>query len=126
MAGLFAVLFTVSVDPQLSESEFADFELPSRRDAAIFRAKTAVFQIRESLLGSKRVRWASELIRTDFECLAEVRNRLESVDLERSEFGLNSGKIQNLRVAASHLNGVIVPAGETFSFCVSKSVIGKE
>lgn len=31
-------------------------------------------------------------------------------------FILTAGKIQNLRVAASKLNGLVIPAGETFSF----------
>lgn len=47
--------------------------------------------------------------------IAESRGVLYPSDV-RAEFVLQAGKAQNLRVAASHLDGVIVPKGEVFSF----------
>jgi hypothetical protein len=48
--------------------------------------------------------------------ISEWRSALWDAHAPASEWPLSAGKVQNLRIAASALNGITVPAGEVFSF----------
>ena len=93
-----------------------DFRLPTRWEAVLFRGKTLAFQVRKALLPSGVRKWPRVDRDPSRRVVAESRSPLFSPDLQAEEFALQSGKIQNLRVAASFLNGVKIPAGEVFSF----------
>ncbi|ESQ76673.1 hypothetical protein ABAC402_03080 [Asticcacaulis sp. AC402] len=82
----------------------------------------AVFAVKSGLLKLRRLgldlvsgvqRWRAMPGRG--EILAEVTTPLWSDD-SVAERGLQLGKVQNLRIAAKALNGLVVPAGQVFSF----------
>ncbi|MDI1243251.1 MAG: VanW family protein [bacterium] len=92
--------------------------VPTRKEASVFRFKTALLQARRMIQdrASDRVRRfqpASELV--DVPVIARSETPLWTESEPRERF-LVAGKIQNLRAAISNLNGVEVPAGEVFSF----------
>ncbi|HQU93133.1 MAG TPA: VanW family protein [Pyrinomonadaceae bacterium] len=92
--------------------------IPTRREAVIFRFKTALLQARRLLQdhSSSRVRrfpLSSGL--SDAPIIASSVTTLWT-ETDPPERFLVAGKIQNLRIALSHLNGIEIPAGEIFSF----------
>ncbi|MEO7098873.1 MAG: VanW family protein [Luteolibacter sp.] len=90
---------------------------PSRREAAGFYLKTRLFIARRwwRELGEpvpvhpRGDRWSRSPV------AAEVKAPLWT-QITEAEFPLTAGKVQNLRAACRHLNGVEVPAGAIFSF----------
>lgn len=93
-------------------------ELPTRWRAFLFFAKACLFRLRRALrdpLGRKPARFPRAEIHTAGRVIAESRTPLFTTALE-AEFALQAGKVQNLRRTAAHLHGVVIPAGEVFSF----------
>jgi len=78
--------------------------------ASCFRTRRLVQDFREEL-----PRFPLAAIDDTQPVIAESRTVLYSSRLG-SEFGLQAGKVHNLRVAARYLNGVSLPAGGLFSF----------
>ena len=88
----------------------------SRWDMALFAFKSGLLKLRRlavdladpTLRRLKRTTGVGETI-------AEVATPLYT-DSDTSERGLQLGKVQNLRVAARALDGLVIPAGQAFSF----------
>ncbi|MFT5469697.1 MAG: hypothetical protein ACI8UO_004819 [Verrucomicrobiales bacterium] len=95
----------------------AEERMPTQREAIAFRFKTLCFRVKRTLteISSRPGRLQQLLIDAKLPVAAESRSLLYPSQLG-AEFALQSGKIQNLRVAARFLNGLKIPAGETFSF----------
>jgi hypothetical protein len=92
--------------------------MPSRRGALLFSLKALVFRAKRGLLdlsGSAPRRLGRGGESPHQEIVAESRSALYA-DVGPSEWALQAGKVQNLRVAARAFDGLVVPAGETFSF----------
>lgn len=92
--------------------------IPSRQEAAIFRFKTLLLQARRSFqdrtsLKVRRFGRDSALIESPVIARSVTPLWTETEPQERP---LVAGKIHNLRIAISRLNGIEVPAGEVFSF----------
>ncbi len=91
---------------------------PSRTDALVFSAKVAV------LTGLRLVRDLHHPVArhprgealVGAPVVARVSSPLWSGLFGPRDHALTAGKIQNLRVAVSRIDGVEVPAGEVFSF----------
>jgi len=92
---------------------------PSRQAAVTFRLKVLVLQAQRgirNLIGGPRRHKANDspedfVVRSGLEHRSNLRTSRDPAEL-----ALQLGKIQNLRVAAKKLDGVFVPAGETFGF----------
>lgn len=92
--------------------------LPTRTSAMIFRGKATLLQLRRSVnnaLGEtvRRFEKASRL--ADAPVVASSVTPLWTEAAAEEHF-LVAGKIENLRRAAKHLNGIEIPAGGLFSF----------
>src|ERR1700733_8217324 len=90
---------------------------PTRLSALVFAFKTNVFRLQrfagEALGRPNRHARASG---AEFPVVvAESRTLLWS-DERLAEHRMQLGKVQNLRIAARHLDGVCIPAGAIFSF----------
>ena len=90
---------------------------PTRLSALVFSFKTNVFRLQrfagEAYRRPKRLDRASE---ADFSAVvAESQTPLWS-DVRLAERRMQLGKVQNLRLAARHLDCVLIPAGALFSF----------
>jgi hypothetical protein len=119
------------VEPDLMKHEpTVHFEnkMPTRLSAAVFSLKVAILQRQRALhdmlsgAGCRRFPCAPAIASSSADAgdeplitLAESATPLwrESDPLEH---GLQLGKVHNLRTATRQLNGVEIPAGETFSF----------
>ncbi|MEM7011703.1 MAG: VanW family protein [Verrucomicrobiota bacterium] len=99
--------------------ELAEERMPTRAQALAFLGKTKLFQLRRTLQNAANggsVRALPQLPVDDaIPVIAESRSLLYPSQ-QGAEFGLQAGKVQNLRVAAQKLNGIRIHAGETFSF----------
>lgn len=91
----------------------------SRSDMAVFAVKSGLLKLRRLVLnlatGVRRWPIRHGSAGPGCEVLAEIATPLYSDD-SASERGLQLGKVQNLRVAARALNGLVIPAGGLFSF----------
>ncbi len=92
--------------------------IPTRREALVFRAKSLGLQTKRFFSDSldrnvRSFQKGDSLL--DQPLVAESKTKLWT-EIEPEERFLVAGKIQNLRVAAAALNGLELPAGETFSF----------
>jgi hypothetical protein len=90
----------------------------TRPQALIFQAKAFLLQLKrgtENLVNSdiKRFRRAETL--TDQPAIAESKTPLWTESAPQEQF-LLAGKVHNLRLAVKRLNGLEIPAGQTFSF----------
>ncbi|MFL5212251.1 MAG: VanW family protein [Microvirga sp.] len=94
--------------------------VPSRLDTVVFEAKAAVFRglraLDEALARKATRRHAPGDALCDAPVVARVRSPLWNGPAGPKEYALTAGKIQNLRIALAGLDGIVVPAGETFSF----------
>jgi hypothetical protein len=103
---------------QAAENETPREKIPSVRDAVLFRAKAALFQLqrsaRDHFVAPVRVHTQSAILE-DKSVLAVSSSALWTQH-NSSERDLLAGKIENLRLAVRKLNGVEVAAGEVFSF----------
>jgi hypothetical protein len=94
---------------------------PTRIDLGIFQAKATVF--RALRLGRDLASGPRACPRLSVngnggrdQLLAESRSPLWDITAPNAERVLQAGKVQNLRVACRRLDGVLMAAGETFSF----------
>ncbi|HEY8899497.1 MAG TPA: VanW family protein [Chthoniobacterales bacterium] len=91
---------------------------PTRWGAAVFLAKATMLRWKRALAeppGRRPRRLARQPLSPDFHLLAESRSPLYA-QISAAEWALQAGKVQNLRLAARALDGLVVPAGEVFSF----------
>jgi hypothetical protein len=95
-----------------------DWRTPTRISTALFELKMAVFRARRSLAeagrGPRRLTRAA-----DADAFSEVVARSGTPlwsEVSAAERGSQLGKVHNLRRAATGLDGVLIPAGATFSF----------
>ncbi|MEQ1764076.1 MAG: vanw family protein, partial [Pyrinomonadaceae bacterium] len=90
--------------------------IPTRKEAAVFRVKTVLLQLRRLFQNRFSVRRFSPT--SELGGLPVIASSLTPLwtETEPQERFLVAGKIQNLRIAIAHLNGVEIPAGEVFSF----------
>ena len=103
----------MNVDLKTNQEE-AEFRLPTRTEAALFRLKTAVFQVKHSVSPSHCVRFEKSEVH-GARLIAESRTPLRSSD-DSAERKLQSGKVQNLRVAAAFLDEIMISSDSVFSF----------
>jgi hypothetical protein len=91
--------------------------LPTRTQAIIFRGKASLLQIKRSVenLLNKDLKRFSAIVGEHQPLIAESITPLWT-EKEPGEQFLQAGKIQNLRLAVRHLNGLQIPAGQIFSF----------
>ncbi|MEQ1821456.1 MAG: VanW family protein [Fimbriimonadaceae bacterium] len=89
--------------------------LHTRRQAIIFNTKRVLLQLkrlgRDYSLGLRKWPQSTQTFDTEIESRTPLWT-----DSEIPERHLQLGKVQNLRVALRQLDGVVVPAGEVFSF----------
>ncbi len=93
-------------------------DLPTRREALLFSLKAVVFRLRRSLhnlAGTAPRGLDREPLDPAFVMVAESRSPLYA-EVSPAEWALQAGKVQNLRLAARMLNGLVVPPGQVFSF----------
>lgn len=93
-------------------------KIPSRKDALIFRGKTALLQLKRAVEDrtNKRVeRYAKGSLFSGETVIATSRTPLWT-ETEPEERFLLAGKIHNLRLAIRELDGLEIPAGQVFSF----------
>lgn len=91
--------------------------LPTRTQALIFRGKASLLQIKrgfQNSLNKDLQKFASKDIENQ-PIIAESITPLW-MEKEAEEQFLQAGKIQNLRIAVRHLNGLQISANQTFSF----------
>ncbi len=91
-------------------------QVPSRWSAAVFAGKVALLRLRRGVrdLGPRQRRLVQAQPATA-DVAALSRTPLWS-DTRLAELGHQLGKVHNLRRAARLLDGVVIPAGRTFSF----------
>lgn len=87
----------------------------------VFRIKRMILQARRSAVNA--IYRVPKLKKGDPlpHLIHQVSTKLRPTE-DPAEYRLTLGKIQNLRLAAKKLNGIVLPAGETFSFW---SVLGR-
>jgi vancomycin resistance protein YoaR len=91
--------------------------VPTRMSAAIFRTKTILLQLRRGAQNTYEVipRHMQDATASYPYRLASSTTRLRT-DPHPTEAWYETGKIQNLRIAASRLDACIIPSGQVFSF----------
>lgn len=95
-----------------------DRRTPTRFESVIFRGKTWLLQLRRvcaDLTLNKTVRHSKRFDLAEKRVISSSKTPLWT-ETEPEERFLVAGKIQNLRVAISKLDGLEIPAGGTFSF----------
>lgn len=92
-------------------------QVPSRWSTAVFAVKVALLRLRRGVqdFGARQRRLAQDGQPRTADVAALSRTPLWS-DTRLAELGHQLGKVHNLRRAARMLDGVVIPAGETFSF----------
>ena len=118
----------------MSEHPIPKFAFPaerghSRGQAVLFLGKAWIFRAQRLLreaMGKRPRRFPREARSTNETVLAESHAELY-LSVLPAEFALQAGKVQNLRVAAARLDGLVIPAGGEFSFWahVGRPVRGK-
>ena len=101
-------------DPATAPAQKA---LPTRWRAWVFAGKAWMLRLKRWVREANDAprRFARQSRMPEPRLLIESRTPLYSSDTA-AEFALQAGKVHNLRIAARSLNGVVLPAGETFSF----------
>ena len=95
--------------------------MPTRLSAAIFKGKALLLQLRREAQNRTSGLQRYSSVGTDSEAadfteiVAESRTPLFT-EAQPAERVLQLGKVQNLRRAIRHLNGIVIPAGAVFSF----------
>ena len=98
----------------------AERVLPTRRQAALFVGKAWCFRMQRRLrdpAGARPRRLERQLLVAGGRRLAVSYSALYGSGAT-AEQALQAGKVQNLRVATRYLHGLVIPAGELFSFWV--------
>src|SRR6185312_8534312 len=96
----------------------ADRALPSRRQAALFVGKAWCFRAKRWLrdpAGRRPQRLERQPLAADARRLGASQSPLYATGAT-AEQALQAGKVQNLRLAARYLHGLVIPAGGVFSF----------
>lgn len=94
--------------------------VPTLWDTTLFEAKAAAFRLQRSVYESRKGRRlqrhskAKALVEAPL--LARITSPLRSKFQGVKDRALTAGKVQNLRQALKHLDGIEVPAGAIFSF----------
>jgi vancomycin resistance protein YoaR len=90
---------------------------PERLDMAVFAVKASLLRIRRGMidLAGGQARRLKRVDHPGGELLSEVITALYPDDTAYERM-LQLGKVQNLRVAAQRLNGLVIPEGRVFSF----------
>lgn len=86
----------------------------SRRDEAVFAVKASLLRARRTAVGPRVSRLATGAAEGG-RALSRVTTALYT-DGSVEERGLQLGKVQNLRIGARALDGMLLPPGRTFSF----------
>ena len=92
--------------------------MPTRWQSVLFQVKALGFRAKRFLLnleGGAPRRFVKKEILPQPLSTVEVRSPLYGSN-QPAEFALQAGKVQNLRVAARALRGLLIPAGRVFSF----------
>lgn len=92
--------------------------IPSRKEALVFRFKSLLLQGRRAVqdrTSNSVSRFVQNGSGGDLPVIARSATPLWT-ETEPEERVLVAGKIQNLRIAVSKINGLKIPAGEVFSF----------
>ena len=95
----------------------AEAKEPTRGASLVFLSKASLLKLQrgfENLVGDVR-RLSQESEGRYNSAVAESRTPLW-IEQSLAELPLQRGKVQNLRCALRHLDGVVIPAGATFSF----------
>lgn len=111
-------MFHYSQEMSANPTVKVERKTPTRREAALFRIKTALLQARrlvEDRTSKSVARFRRREDHSQWPVIARSVTPLWT-ETDPRERSLMAGKIQNLRIAALRLNGVEVPAGEMFSF----------
>jgi vancomycin resistance protein YoaR len=92
-------------------------EIPSRLSWALFAAKQRLLRLKRAIQEApstpRRLRAGEE---AGFGHLAGASRTGLWIESHPAERRLEAGKVQNLRLAAAALDGLVIPAGEVFSF----------
>ena len=101
----------MSLTPELARNP------PSRKQAALFQGKAALFKLRRAVsdLGAPIRRQQQGPALAEAPILGEASSEIWNHQ-SAAEFPLTAGKVQNLRVACTALHGLQFPAGAPFSF----------
>lgn len=92
--------------------------MPTRWQSLLFQAKALCFRGKRVMLnlkGGAPDKFAKNELVPQPLSTVEVRSPLYGSN-SPAEFALQAGKVQNLRVAARALRGLLIPAGQVFSF----------
>ena len=95
--------------------------LPTRRAELVFRFKARALQARRAVQDWREgIRRLEQIKRGQADAfpfvVATSRTPLRGGDLTAAEHALEAGRIQNLRMAARRLDGVLLAPGQVFSF----------
>ena len=96
----------------------AESRLPTRWEAALFAGKAWCFRIRRWFhdgFGRRPLRLKRKPLAAGAPAMALSQSPLFPSDAPAERL-LQAGKVQNLRVAARYLDGLVIPAGALFSF----------
>ncbi|QYK52267.1 MAG: VanW family protein [Fimbriimonadaceae bacterium] len=96
----------------------SDRQLPTLQQSAWFRTRVILLQCQRGLLNAAQ---PIKRFQPDYSEHPELTQKFESVtplftEDSIAERRLQLGKIQNLRIALRQIDGICIPAGETFSF----------
>ena len=92
-------------------------ELPGRWQSWVFQAKASLLRMRRGLVewGKRPPKHRRGEEGVDHPVTGSARAKLWT-QLSEAEFPLTAGKVENLRVSAAALHGLVIPADEVFSF----------
>ena len=90
-------------------------KVPTRLSALLFEAKVWALRLRHTLTSTRPARLAKGDARA-FPAIAAQSSSLLWSDPRTAERAAQSGKVQNLRLAAGAFDGLVIPAGGVFSF----------
>lgn len=92
-------------------------ELPGRFQSLVFHGKTGLLRLRRGMMewgeGPGRHPFAETGV--DSPVIGEARAKLWT-QVSDAEFPLTAGKVENLRISAQALHGLVIPPSEIFSF----------
>lgn len=92
-------------------------ELPGRMQALVFQGKTSLLRLRRGIieLGDKPTKYPHGEAEVDSPVVGEAKAKLWT-QVSDAEFPLTAGKVENLRISARALHGLVIPASGVFSF----------
>lgn len=92
-------------------------DLPGRWQALVFEGKAALFRLKRGIeeLGKRPPKYRTGEAEVKAPVIGEARAKLWT-QITDAEFPLTAGKVENLRLAARALHGLVIPASGIFSF----------